>query len=575
MMRLLARTTIRLTWVEENIMQHRRGGHGPDHRGARTLHAARLGAKALGAIVFIGAAAGPASGQLTPALAPIFDWNIRSYHPSFPVLITPIPLPGHSLIPSDGAGAIAAYTALKDHGYPLGIMLLTQTAPRGAGACPGGVNDPDALPNTLQILHEEVHGIETPVTFVFADFEDELSDCRVQAMVDLVRGDSFHEDAFIGNYAYYPGAYDFTAPEPPVGWVPPGPNDPWPPTREDASEFYLDSGMNVAMPHAYPYEAYVGHAGSCPWPECAPTERSALFWAPLERASVAERSLPADHLLIPWVAGFVPYSSCPDEGDPCYFLSHPCSCEPTGTSCDCSHCFGCNEYEWFFYGDPPPRIDMQALVMHLRLRGADGYYTLSTGVEDAPAEDRYCYDHYRVDMLDAWTSLNWVFDPTGSSTCAPEFMNLETSKASGLQWSGVVCGDTAVVLISNLGTEPAAAVYSDPNTPGDLDTWQGGSCTLYPNTHVLEVYDLSTSTRVSVTELVYGSPCAGDIDRDEDVDIDDLFLVINPRPADPCSGLCPCDPADLDGNGQIDIDDLFIVVGAMGVPCFDPDGPCP
>ena len=70
----------------------------------------------------------------------------------------------------------------------------------------------------------------------------------------------------------------------------------------DLNEIYLTSGLNIAMPSCYPYEYYSQHTTPGQYGGSAPTLRSALFWAPLERFSVAKRALPEGHMLMPWTA---------------------------------------------------------------------------------------------------------------------------------------------------------------------------------------------------------------------------------------------------------------------------------
>ncbi|UCD76245.1 MAG: hypothetical protein JSV91_04840, partial [Phycisphaerales bacterium] len=54
--------------------------------------------------------------------------------------------------------------------------------------------------------------------------------------------------------------------------------------------------------------------------------------------------------------------------------------------------------------------------------------------------------------------------------------------------------------------------------------------------------------------------CPADLNGDDKVNIDDLFLVLG------AWGLCEYCPEDLNDDGKVNIDDLFVILGEWG-PC--------
>lgn len=265
--------------------------------------------------------------------------------------------------PSNADGC--CYQGLHAAGYPLSLMLQSTTAP----LCGPQNLTLSWKPETLEQVMDGLATLNLPLSYVFSDFE--MTGCdneNAAEMVELIRAHSFHSTARVGAYPHYPGPVDISAA--------------WPTfhDRREAHLFYLDSGLDVAMPDCYPYAVYEVHYDDTymyPDPSTrAPNRRAALFWAPVHKLSVASASLPAGHLLIPWITGYV-------------------------------------DMEDYTY-EPPPREDMVALLKHLRLRGAHGYAVLISGLESLPSWvpepppgwESYSNDEYRMDMLDAWLSLD-------------------------------------------------------------------------------------------------------------------------------------------------------------------------
>ena len=326
----------------------------------------------------------------------IFDWGFRTRYQSGSTL----PPAGMFFVPhpSHDYGVLhwvntQTYQYNFSSGYPISIMLRDDTGPYSGAT--------DDKRNTLQTTMDWLHGQGMQLDYVFADFESANAAADTTTMVQQVRAysDPKINSARVVNYANYPGASD--------------PSQIWPSSvnRTTADSFYQTSGQNVAMPNAYPYSSMIVHTWSSQWgTNVAPNQRSALFWAPLERVSVAKRALPAGHQLIPWM---------------CNFVSQTGYTAPT-----------------------PTREDNVALLRHVRLRGADGFYSL----------------YNLSDKLYGWQDLDYLFAGTGTTTV----LNLATHKTSGFQWSGISQGDgvykNVSFALSNLGNSAAAITL--PTLPG-------------------------------------------------------------------------------------------------------------
>ncbi len=417
----------------------------------------------------VGFGAAPANAQ---TLA--FDWSVRDAQVSGSGVI-PVPHQGHDL-PANHVNYQNLYLSLESQGIPLALML--QDSQGGNG--------------TLTSVMSSVTGLD----YVFADFESANRESHVMTMVSQVRNHSNPNvaNAYIGNYGMYPGAYDpsqhfMHLADRTTAW---GRND---------HQFYLDSGLNIAQPSAYPYEYYEAHTtdsgGVAGWGTfLSPNKRSALFYGPLERISVAKRNLPAGHLLIPWLAGYI---------------------------------------DWPGYNAPEPTVeDHEALAQHTRLRGSDGYYTLvSTLSTYTPPAGYPTNEEYRENVWDAWHELDWLFD----GDQAPEILNLDTVKTTGIEWSGMRKEDQVAFLVSNLGD--TAAQVDFPDLPGLPDL----SPIVPVGTHQTFTYTLTHSADfdsdgdVDGTDFLVwqrgngalgtGELATGDANFDSDIDSDDLLVWQN------------------------------------------------
>ena len=326
----------------------------------------------------------------------IFSWLVRT---EIEDDYTPLPHAG-TYNAADAQVYQDHYDDMYTLGRPLALMLRNETGPYD------GSLDSDAL--------DTVMGYVPRLDFVFDDFENISGftnrDDNTLEVVSQVRGhsDSNINNARIGSYAQYPGATD-------LSWAYPSQTD-----HSGRNTFYLNSGLDVAMPNSYPYEYFETHALSSVWgSNVSPNERSALFWAPLERLSTAKRDLPKGDLLIPFVAGFVP---------------------------------------WTGYDAAPPELeDLTAGIQHYRLRGADGYSAQGSFISG------YSHSQHRQDLLSAWGELNDAFD---GGTNKPQLLNLATNKTGGVEWSGAYRAGEVVVLVSNLGSGSSTVSLSGLNIYG-------------------------------------------------------------------------------------------------------------
>jgi concanavalin A-like lectin/glucanase superfamily protein len=310
----------------------------------------------------------------------IFDWQV--FDDTTIEGVTPVP---HAEYYSNDWRAL--YDTQSSSNNIIALMLRNPTGPYD-GTTSGALN------TVLTYLHDNSYSLN----FVFADFESTTEDENCIEMVDQVRAHANSEinSAYIGNYGEYPGAIDY--------------NELWGNfDRTARHNFYINSGMNIAMPPLYPYTAYRNHSER---PDVFGTDlcvsiAHALFWAPLERYCTAKRALPSGHVMIPWIGGLV---------------DNPGYVAPV-----------------------PSKIECRSLLQHARLRGADGYYTWSNGA-NTNYIDRA---DFRDDMFqNAWQPLSWFFNRPGKN----DILNLTTNKTGGVEWSGMRRGNRCMFVFSNYTT---------------------------------------------------------------------------------------------------------------------------
>jgi hypothetical protein len=334
--------------------------------------------------------------------AKIFDWGQRmsSKNPD----IVPVPHPGHDW-PANHIYHKNLYDSLDAAGSILSLMLRDDTGPYD------GETDSLALDTIIAYLHST----GKPLHYCFDDFEKTTKWENVTAMCSIIRGhvDPDINSARIGHYAGYAGLTDSSRPYPSQA------------DRTQEHNNYMNSDLDVSMPNCYPYEYYEVHTSSYSWGTyISPNKRSALFWAPLEKFSVAKRNLPGEHELIPWIAGFV---------------------------------------EWSGYNaDPPSQEDCRSLLQHFRMRGADGFFMLISWNPNYPSDSAY-----EVDMIDAWYDLEWFYELPGSTSV----LHLDTDKIGGLEWSGLQRQARAIFNFTNLTDEerrfalPELSSYMPDSSP--------------------------------------------------------------------------------------------------------------
>lgn len=391
-------------------------------------------------------------GLIQPAVAVqgpfIFDWGVRDNILLGFEDIAPVPHPGHDWLASH-QNYVNLYNQLYAADRPLCLMLQSDTNPID------GTTDMYALSTVM--------GYIPRLNIAFADFEGASQNAETLEMISQIRSNTNPDinSAYVCNYADYPGTPDNSTELGPSGA-----------NRSAKSTFYSTSGTNVANPNCYPYESFETHTWASYWgATVSPSKRSALFWAPLERFCVAKRNLPSGHLLIPWTARFISYNN--------------------------------------YTAPVPTREDVRALIQHMRLRGADGYYRLGGTFSDAgttvPAEDT----ENRMDMLNAWRSLDKVFAGAGAVT----ILNLNTNKTGGLEWSGVQHGSKVAILISNLGNS-AASIDLPPGygLPANSDVIAAGQHQLKIYTTILLSDDACAKTNGTLTTALYTSYNAGSTD---------------------------------------------------------------
>jgi hypothetical protein len=325
---------------------------------------------------------------------------------------------------------------------------------------------PHALADTLAWFQKQGY----PIDYVFADLEGNTPEgdwSNVNALLSEVRRTAVGAHAAIGNFDWSPGRVNLAA------------DYPWYADRRTISRLYGAAasnglaGLTVAMPVAYTMQSYELHAsdtaswGAAWWqnsklpeslltslsynqratvgsPYLSPNERAGMFYGPLEQVSLAKRNLPAGHQLIPWVSAFQSQRDVPRL--------------PRGML--------------------PTLEDNKAMLEHLRLRGADGYYAF--GLDGSQNEGSYVDGFpftvppsrtYAAAMAPTWHALDWFFAlPVAvGNVAADRPLNLYTFKNTGgtfvdpggrnggLEWSGYQRGNRVLTVISNLGNGAQAA----------------------------------------------------------------------------------------------------------------------
>lgn len=299
----------------------------------------------------------------------------------------------------DFTNSLLVSVQLQDHSSPVGGDSDT-TGEKGV--------------NTLSAVLSNVPALD----FCLNDIENtNLGRTTVQAALTKIIHDIRNSSnakikhAWIGDWQYYP------------------PDD-----------FYLSSGLNVAMPACYQWSKYASDYPGCP------NNRAALFYGPLLKLSNVASNMPTGHLLIPYVSGYV----------------------NNGGSVT-----------------PPPLGDQYALMQHYRLRGADSFSSWeNTG--SATSNFSLMMNNYT-----AWTDLDPWF-----AVHRVTYLTERTWLSSGLQWSGIQSGNQMLVYVSNLGNSDGTADLTGTKADG---TWFPGlpdaSASVPANTHRYFTYYVSNLLR--------------------------------------------------------------------------------
>jgi hypothetical protein len=342
----------------------------------------------------------------------------------------------------------ASMQKVADAGAPVSILIRNRNCPFPYDA-QGKPTAPDALRHALDRLPK--------LDYLFMDLEGEHEkiEQNVHEIIRMVRAHPNPKvaDAFIGNYEDFPGERD---------------NALVYPIQRDRTSYYnsgfdrvalYNSGLTVAMPAAYPYEAYSMHTsvGAQQGAENAsPNDRAAMLWAPVEKVSIAKRNLPDGHRLVPWVSNYIKYGR-PDPHN-------------------------------MYHAAPPPAEDARAVIQHLRLRGANGY-VLFTSDNAQTNHPGLSYNQYRTLTLNAWASLDEAFSDEDETV----ILNLSNDKSSGIVWSGIRSGNKVTVLVSNLSGSSTPVTISLP----DIEGLPAKTAPVHNNSHQLFTYEIAADAEIS------------------------------------------------------------------------------
>ena len=351
-----------------------------------------------------------------------YDWQVRAFNDSTADIV---PAPWYHPL-NNKEESLQTFMQQEVLGMPVTAFFRSRTAPVETAI----------RTEALESLLSEIDNGNTAshIDYILADYEtgDGLetqaqADEALVNTVDMVRShpNPGIKQAWIGDYDEYPGIDNG--------------GNPWSlgSTREGRHDFYHESGVNVAQPDIYTKTYFHMHHNNTPAGALgtflSPSVRSALFYGPLERYSVAMKALPVGHQMIPWMSAYV--VSIGNPGGP--------------------------NVHYPDIAPPPEREDIIALVQHVRLRGATGYATFPIHWMDGNDGDfldgqgnaywinEYTQEDYRLDMVGAWDFLNNLFDVPGEAI----ILNLDTVKITGMEWSGVRRGDQVGILVTNLGAD--------------------------------------------------------------------------------------------------------------------------
>ena len=409
----------------------------------------------------------------------IFDRYVESpedYDIGYALATLPLPIlrAGDPLVPMPRN--IETWNYMNDNNLLTSLMLPHESRPRN-------LVNPGLFRETLTWLStEDAPKIDLLLTVVEETGMGGIGQTHqeIDEIIEIVRQNPNPaiNQMRIGAYVNFPGNIDIS--------------QRWPhlENRTLESDFYLNSGLSVANPSCYPYMTLSSHTsgvfliplgGGKFEDRRSPSKRSALFWAPIEKVTVAKKSLPEGHLLIPYVSGYVVHPNVSAYGAPV-----------------------------------PARSDIITAIKHMRLRGADGYRRTFKFL-DAPdvhtefdlhkgSTNHWWYSHnswikqysdtqYSNDLADAWASLDPYFGNEKFSriNSEPDPGNRYSEKTSGFIYSGIRYVNSVLFLASNTGrTQNFSVEYNDRFnlnvvTPPVPATGPGNGIADHPDADLLEI----------------------------------------------------------------------------------------
>lgn len=303
--------------------------------------------KLAGLLVLSGLAGGAPAAVPDATVPRLFDYGIKylSSNNPLPGTMAYMPFAGQSYVPWD-PNCTGTWTYQWTNNLPVAAYYLHSTQIFSTNSLSNGYACSNSIADTITWFTTNAQAPGIRLEYMMSDDEpyagysgtQAQSDTDVTNMVKLIRqsANTNVSSACIGNYADYPGTID------PINGS----------SRSSRNTFYLNSGLNIAQPNAYPYTTYTGYG---------PTVRAAYFWSSLVLVTYVKTNLPAGHLLFPWLDNT---------------LTNNASLSPT-------------------------RADNVALLGAVRMRGADGFCDLG-GLTS-------------IGCLYGWTDWDWLFHGNGTN----------------------------------------------------------------------------------------------------------------------------------------------------------------
>ncbi len=373
------------------------------------------------------------------------------------------------------SAAVAAWNYQYSLGLPTADMFQAMTDPN------------PSVTNVVAYFTTNVSPV-MPLNYVIADYElssgyfsnsQAACDWSTSNMVKVVRASTNANvnNAFVGNYACYPGVSD-PALTPAARYA-------------GGDTFYRNSGLSVAQPNAYPYSSYTGNG---------PNSRSGLFWSDLELVSFAKLNLPAGHRLLPWLDGRTTNSGSLVATllvDNVALLAHVRLRGADGF-CDLSgmatKTYGWSDLDWLFHGTGDAQIENLATSMASGVQwsgfqvGPNFAFLFSNLGNSAAAVSLPTLPGLptATPLIPAGTHTAWYFvnDPTAIAT------NQIYLGRDGINHSLFVSGNftlTNAILVADPGTNPPAAVTVGNCFTNDYSTTFAGPMIL-SNSVTLQSY---------------------------------------------------------------------------------------